>query len=438
MANLVSLKLVFKNIPQTVPRILFAGMILFNPIELNSVNWIKYEAIVYLFTVINLYLAEEYFLQGNKSWRSYIYIFSILSVSVRIELVVFFLGFLIADVYQHKAQKYTFFRSLIRPILFGLIGFALITLYPLKFLVAQPADHLLTSKAYETAILNDLSLASIIRGIKKTGYYIQAMLALLGPIAISFLGIFFFKKYRYIAISFMLLTIVLIVYPIKNIHYLMAISVIVLYGFIQLSQQLSQQIFKILVLISFFWCISFSLEQVFLIARVGDLRMPATEYVLGTTEKTDTIYVEGIFSQIRDKPARYRIKVDAAKEIGSTGKSNEYLAGIVGEEGTRTVITVSDFEPFAGTRYMNAFNNKYDSTLLKEQNPDIYIIVRRVNLSKYPDEPFYQFLLKHYTETKSFQYTLVDPRLKYTNFYYFHNVYIYSRNCKKRIQSFNK
>lgn len=74
-----------------------------NPVLLSSAYWVKFEAAVYLSSCIMLNITYDYFVLNKGNYRKYIYIISIILLSVRIELVCFLFAILIFDYKKRKS-----------------------------------------------------------------------------------------------------------------------------------------------------------------------------------------------------------------------------------------------------------------------------------------------------------------------------------------------
>jgi hypothetical protein len=431
-ASLILIRLVLKITSDLWLRTLFIVMVLFNPIELNSVNWMKYEAISYFMTAILIYYAHSYFFLENKRHKAVLYILLFVGLSVRIELIAMLIGVLIFDFAQNLNQIKSFLFSIFKPSAIGIFIYLIVTLYPVKilynYLAEAPKETLTTSKTFESAIFADLNWDSILFGISNSDYYLYASFALLGPVVmIAFFISIFRKRQRFIILPFVILAFFLIIYPVKNTHYLMNASIFLLIGsFLTIESWGIKRMKYSFGAISAAWVFSFCVSQIILASGTGDLRIKAREYVLASSNADDTIYVEGIFSQIQDKPKRYRLKSEAAKLIGSTGLSNEYFANTLNDFDTRAIITVSEYDPFAETPFNKMFNNNYDTALLLLHRPKYYIRVTPA-IIKHPNRKadFCDFIETKFEKIISFHYDFRDPRLFYSNIYYFHHVDIF-------------
>jgi hypothetical protein len=425
-------------------RVLFIAMIVFNPVEMNSVNWVKFDALAYLAYAVILLLSYDYFFLGDVAKRKVLYVALIISLSVRIELISYLAGFLFWDLVLHRSQLNSFLRSAVKPIGIGLAVYFLVTLSPLTYVYnsfAQPATgNLVTSPTFESAISSKLNVGSILYGLSESRFYVVAILALLGPVLpVIFLLNIRDRRAWYLYPPFLIMAFFLLIFPVKGTHYLLNISVLVIFGSLLFCEfNTSKKAAVMLSLVSVIWLASFAVDQLYLILR-GDARIQARNYLMSVTNPSDTLYVDGVFSQIPDKPQRYRLKAEASRMIGSTGLSNDYFASTLSDDATRAIITVSSYEPFANTLYNRIFNNFFDTAQMRKEHPSRYVFVgprycieRFEEGEQYGSEArFYRSVEQLYEKDTVFSYPSFDPRLRYATTYYFRPVVIYKPKLLK-------
>jgi hypothetical protein len=438
------LKLVCEITTNRLLRWMFALMIVLNPVEINSVNWVKFDAATLLPISLILLLSHRYFICGQVEYRKKLYLVMILATTVRIDMCAFLLGIGFFDFFIHHNIK-SFRHSFVQVfpvLLIGVVLYSLITLAPFSYLysnfASSTANALNTSPTFEKAIVSKLSITgNLVNLLLDSGFYVKCLFALLGPfVLLMFIFRINFRAYGFIIFPTIILVCVLIVFPVKNTHYLLTVSIVILYGsFLTIAswgnvkQQVAISVFSV------FWIASFTLNQLFVLGRYGDIRLEARRYILQNSDPQDTIYVDGIFSQIFDKKSRYAIRAEAAKQAGSTGLGNEYLSETLNDDETRVVKLVSDWHPFNLPAYDSLFVNSYDTSMLVADSPAFYVFVGpglyKTSLqdgSNYKQfENFYLFLNAHYKMHRAYLYQTVDPRLKFANYYYFHPVILYQK-----------
>jgi hypothetical protein len=441
LGGLVILRLSFKITQLLWQRVAFLLLILFNPVEWNSTNWIKFEAYCYLAYGLILTIAYEYFVLKKKEKRGLLYLAAVLAVSLRIENSAYLIGFLFYDIFYFQRQlvfveKIKLFFPIV---LMAVVVYCMVTLLPVSIWYravheTQTVD-LSASPTFEEAIITKLpDIGSVWEVVASSDVYLVVLLALMGPLVLlAFALNLKFKEAHFIYWPFAITAFVLLLFPIKNTHYLLNVSVLILIGaMIYFSKTKLYRWNKAIVSICLLWAISFCINFLILIVK-GDVRNVAKEYMLNKTQKNDTILIEGIFSNIRDTPDRYRLRSEAAKQIGSTGLSSSFLAENIDPKESRVVIQVSDYEPFKGTSYEGIFSIGYDSIATKTARAKYLVYVpgtfghSDISLNGRPIQysDYFNFLKRKTELEASFPVSAFDPRLAYSNFYYFHSVFIF-------------
>lgn len=425
-------------------RWLLSVMVLFNPIEVNAVNWIKFDAPAYLAYVLLIYWGYGYFIEQRGVSKTFFYVISFIAASVRIEVVAYLMGFLMYDFFIFSSHQpfRSRFVGFIKPIAIGIAVYSIITLLPLTFiykLLHQDAtSYLATTPTFEDAILSKMPGFSYLgQALLYSDYYIKCLLVLMGPMLLYF----FFRHMAKLRVSFLLFpfiitVLVLLVFPIKSVHYLLNVSLLICVGSAIFLAQSPSRVNFFFTVLSVAWTFSFCLSQAYVFQTVKDVRLEVRDYLFSHTQPSDLIYVEGSFSQIYDKRDRYRLKVDAAHAIGSTGLSNEYLANHLDDRFTRRILEVTDWEYFANTPYVNTFGNNYDTARLLQDMPLYYVLVTHISEDRQfvrKDKfkaflPFYNIVKQNYHIEREFSYPQFDPRLRYVNYYYLNEVVLYRRN----------
>ncbi|MBN8703031.1 MAG: hypothetical protein J0M08_08195 [Bacteroidetes bacterium] len=435
--SLVLTKLIFKITPAAIFRIIFSLIVVFNPIEINANNWVKFDPLAYLSYALILHTAHRYFIENNHEKRKLLYTFLILALAVRIETIGFLIGCFLFDIFCFRGEisKLEKLKHALPTIIKSFLFYAILTLLPFVLLykyLHPVALGLTNSETFEQAIVSKLikQSGSVITNILNSSYYLQALFALLGPVLII---VFFInarkKKLGFVYFSFFVLALVLTLFFVKHTHYLLGVSVLIIYSaLIFISGIRSYRVRYLCSMFTLIWMVSYDASLLYQVLSVGDVRVQVKDYLMKNTTSNDYIFVEGVFSQIKDSPERYGLRSIASKELGGgTGLSTELLSKTLKKEDTRNIIEVSDYDYYKGSKYEGVFTNKHDTNQFKLLKPKYFLfeggdywdykMEKKLNNNIHQD--FYKFILSYYVLDKSFLYDINDPRLKYKNHYYF-------------------
>lgn len=422
----------------------FALLIVFNPIDLNSTSWVKFDAAAFLSYSLIIHVAHQYFFLEQEEKRGRLYLLMLIAMSIRIEMISYLAGLMAYDLFVFRRDKTEEFwlrvKPLWRPFLVGVPVYLAITLYPIsliyKFFRGTSTDALTTSPTFEKAIVSKIPInEGLWQSVLNSDFYVYCFVALLGPFTFyALLVAWRDRRVRFLYFPLLIMIFFIVVFPSKGTHYLLNISVISLFIFAHFVVSLQGTTWqRVMVLSTLAWVVSISLIQVSLIVAVGDVRMKAAKYLLDNTTPDDRIYYEGVFSQIQDKPYRYAVKAQAARATGSTGLSNDYFASHLSPEATRYIKEVTSYDPFEGSDYEGRFNNAFNFDSLVADHPKYYVFVgeyyRQAELQgtgHYASHiTFYDSLISHSSPDSTFDYPHVDPRLRFATSYYFRPVVIY-------------
>lgn len=437
-ASVILIRLVCTLTSNNPMRWLLSLLILCNPLELNAVNWVKFDSAAYLMYAILISLGYRYFIRGEERLRWWMYLALYSGVSVRIEMVVYLGGFLLADVIRYYRTGFvSLIQRLALPQVAGLAIYLVVTLMPLTFLYRPSANDavLTTSPTFQQAIWEKLPSWQHLKAVlSSSDYYLYCVLLFQGPLLLYFLRKTVGDRIWYILIPFVLNVIAICVFPVRLVHYLLSVSVLIIAGalfFLSHGVNRTKIIFASVALV---WSGSFFVYESYLLIAYGDVRLVARDYLLDHTGPDETIYIDGIFANVHDKRSRYALRAKASKVSGSTGLSNAYFAEHLDDRETRVITQVSNWEPFEGTPYARVFNNLYDTAMLRRDNPTYYVYVvptawPRLDAMAHSERgDFYTAVLRGYHLEKEFDYPFPASKLIYTNRYYFHRVSVYRAN----------
>jgi len=434
VADIIFLHFIIKKVNQPyIIKLSLALIIIFNPFIYNSTGFVKFDAICYLFYSILIYWGYLYFVENKVEYRKKLYLVAFLALSTRIEEISFLAGFLFYDfyiIYKHNLK--VFLKSgLPAALLPGFILYLIITLTPLVMVynyLYAPKVIYTTTKTFDYAIATRMGF-SYISGYK---YYIISSFMILSPVVIL---VFLFKMLRHnLSIKFLILPLlitnfVLALFFVKNVHYFLMSSVIILFIFVKYIEENKNQKLSILIIIfSLFYFISYDSELLYFTLKhnANDI---ARKVVLKNSTAKDTIVIDGICDlRIPQSPKILREQISALKEVGGStgyGLAQRLITSTQDSIDSRFFLTrVGDY--FWGkTKYEGKWLIGYDTSTIKKINPKLIIIFS--HMDTLPNT--YGSILKNdYTIVAENTYHFLDPRMNYKNYYFFHSFFIFKRN----------
>lgn len=108
--------------------------LMYNPFELISNIWIKYDPYVYLVFCILLFYVYSYVVLKDLSLKKKLYIWMFISLTVRIDLIIVLIAVGLYDVGKLTIKNVLFYvQSNWKLILIGTLTYSLITLLPIVF-----------------------------------------------------------------------------------------------------------------------------------------------------------------------------------------------------------------------------------------------------------------------------------------------------------------
>lgn len=425
LAN-TSLFLFIKNLFSNIYlQILCLFIILFNPVLIPSVFWLKYDALIFLLMSILMPLCLKYIYHKEYKYRNYIYFLLFVTLSVRIEIILFMVIFTIYDIYLHKVNKNVFFEiSFIKIIGLGIVIYSLLTLHPISFLfnkldIQTTNKNLLTSHGYNSSISNRI-MAQIKHNFLATFptffYYLKVIFLLVGPV---FVFLFIKKVYNnfqenIIFIIYILGFITIItLFNHQTVHYTLSfISLFLLIPLIEISTK-SQKTQSIILVFQVLYVSTITLPFIINNSSHIDPRFSSKQYLLENTTSEDLIAIEtismhGHYPVIEETSHRITQKSDIYQQ---NFKQENIGLSIKKKEKKDTANCRKILDVFT-TNYLsqniqssNDFINTFDTLHLLKKEPKYFVSYR---LGK---EPFHQFLFRNYTLVKTFEpYKFMDVR----------------------------
>jgi hypothetical protein len=433
VADIIFIRFIIKkiNVSYTL-KILLSLVIIFNPIVYNSIGFVKFDAICYLFYSILIYLGYNYLVENRVEYRRRLYIICFLAVATRIEEVSFLIGFLAYDFYViHKHNFKAFFnKKLLHDLLPGFILYILITLIPVALLynAFYPPKVIYTqTQTFEQVIYAFLSLSAIVN----YKYYIINSLVILSPVVMLFFLIKIFrhnKTIKFLIIPLLITNVVLALDMKKNVFYFLLSSVIILFIFMKYIEESKNKKLSLIILpFTLLYFISYDLELLYYIVE-HDSNDIAKQVVLTNSTSKDTIIYDGLCDlRIPQSPKILREQITALKEVGgSTGYGlAENLKESTSDSSLSRAYLKRDSDYFWSGKYSNKWLLGYDTSVIKKIKPKLIVVFSHEN-------QFYNsygtILKNNYTLISQNTYHFIDPRLYYRNFYFFHSFFIFKRN----------
>lgn len=353
----------------------FALAIIFNPIELISNVWIKFDPLCYIFHSALLFYFYKYFILNEEKLKSKLILLCFLGLSVRIEFIAHLVCVIGHELMKSKIPPKKKLQELFYPSIKGIALYSIITLYPLS-LFYNETTNLSTQRPYEEVIFERYS-ATISSGeifnniLNNTYFYLYNFLFIsIGPLicCITIFWILKEKQFKIFIWLLLLLIVPVLLYVIATPHYILGVSVL----FIFLSSigiYFAQINFKLKSFISIFnalYVVSIGLQVVYCANNITDPRLTGRTYLLENSKQTDTIAIEGylcpgLYAPIEECPdvlleksiivQRYKIGTGETFRL----KSQKPNANC------RNVLEVWKEDRFSGTPNKGEWINTYDT-----------------------------------------------------------------------------
>ncbi len=439
-------------------RMAFALTFLFNPVEILSDNWLKYDPFVFLSFCILLNYSYSYFFLLQKDLIKKLYIFSLIAIAVRIDFIAFFISIFVYDCYLNyfNMSSRDFLNNLKRKfvyILSGVLLYCIITLYPLVYFYNwffPAAAHLGITKSFEAVISSRLMTffhsGTLFNNITNNLFFFSNVCFLaLGPVIIIFLFLFFFKTKRtkYLLLFIIFTGAILLLYSAHDTHYFLTLSVIFIFGSCVYISQLKNfhlQIICAVCNLAYVSTVSFSF--LYAITTSKDPRLSSAEYIAQNINPADLLAIEthsmnGLGPPVNECKDVLLKKSEITAKLGSgTGETYRMKANTSTTD-CREILDIFSTDYFAGSAYENVWINTYNKDLFAKRNPEYYITTHSFHIK--PEggmlpagstaTEFYDYLAANYTLIKEFRCSFFDPRLPHLLDcgVYFRPVRIYKR-----------
>jgi hypothetical protein len=256
----------------------------------------------------------------------------------------------------------------------------------------------------------------------------------------------FDRRMAFIMLPLALNGAMLVLFGAKWEHYLLAPSCLILFAHMAILEKWTRRrLVPWVVGFNLLWVGSWSLQFLYYAGVRPDVRLAALDFVKTRTAPDDAIYVDGLFTGLRDAPESYAEQARAVREVGgSTGLSLDHWATNLRKEDTRRVSLVGQYDFYAGTPYEGRFTVRFDTVRLGVDKPKYYIycdeeywrardlLAGRVprNFERGPFDAFYRRLNSDYQEAAAFETRIADPRLRWRSRYYFRTVLVLERKAR--------
>ena len=403
--------------------------LMYNPFELISNIWIKYDPYVYLVFCILLFYVYSYVVLKDLSLKKKLYIWMFISLTVRIDLIIVLIAVGLYDVGKLTIKNVLFYvQSNWKLILIGTLTYSLITLLPIVFIhnliYGQVGGHEIVKPFWEVIITKILAHGSGGTFLKEIGvkiyyYFIQYFLICLGPICFYyfFKGSFRREYLRPFFIMFCINSLFLIIMPFHTSHYfLLNSTIVIIVTIIELTESQRRYV-KVIALGNAVYIVSLSFVIYFGLFTTVDSRILARNYVMGNSGINDLIGVEdhilpGKSVPIDEKPSVLLAK--AAYTLGNglgTGLSYKKKAENVSIEDSRFVLGICKNYDWSEIGLQNKWFCKY-SNLEYLDTVGLDFIVTTTDYDTLQLSEYGSFLNQNFRLNKTFEHKFLDPRVE--------------------------
>ncbi|MCP4521830.1 MAG: hypothetical protein GY827_09115 [Cytophagales bacterium] len=389
---------------------------------------------------IILPLTGLYIYNSKYHLRTLIYFLCFITLSVRIEIVLFIIIFSIYDfVSLRKIGQVFFTPSLFKILGIGIFIYSVFTLHPISFIYNKldlQGSNLLANKSYDGAISTRL-LNNILNNpfgtLPTLAYYLKAIILLIGPFFLYFFfqGIIknFSKSVVFILHILGFLSIITI-FNHKSVHYILNfVLLFLLIPFFQLAQKENKFQTRIF-FIQLIYTLTISIPFLIINDIKKDPRFEARDYVIQNTSQQDLVAIEtismhGYHPLIEEEPTVFKKKAELYESINNTPNVGYRLRSESNNQhkNHRRILDVFSTNYLSkNINESNDFINTFDTLHLFQKSPK-YFITYRNNNSK-----FYQYIKKHYTLEKEFTpYSFMDIRCNLL-YSYKPSIFIFRKN----------
>lgn len=376
------------------PIILFLSglVVIFNPIEIISNNWIKFDPAAYCCIAFLLSRTYFYLIAPSPKKRNVLYVLAIVALTIRVDLISFLAAFAIFDLRSglrsEKPMPFTLNRA--KAVCTGIAIYLCITLLPLVLLIGDKfstGNTVPVAPTFEGAMVTKYlqnASPSVILGIisNNASYYIlSCTLLTFGPLV--FYSLFArlnheilgqFRRLVRTVLIILFIPISLFAYYAPHYFQLSALALLVIH-LVHISTIKSTRRQAIMLLINLLFAASLTFQIIYAIHAFPDTRLQSRQYLLAHSGKNDLIAVEkylneGQFPPIGECPDVLKEKLTATRNYSlGTGETFRARLASMDTRACRRILEISAPKRFAGTPYENKWAIDYDSALLIAKNP---------------------------------------------------------------------
>lgn len=430
------IRLFQRIIPQTGTA-LFAVLLVFvlNPFELNANNWLKFDPVCFLLYALEFTYAYRYFRENELRARKWMYIVLFTATATRIENIAFLFAFGLYDlwvVHRWNLEKF-FSNGMVKTLITGIAVYVLGTLQFLAlFSKNSSAPALTKTRTFEEVIVGLLDGT----GASYTFYLVCGML-LLSPLVYFFFLRNLFRKdaqqaFRFFIPAIMLLSLILALDQVKNVHYMLATSCVLLFvTVVEIGRMQNAKLRWLSVGALIIWMGSYDVALCLNAQRTTPHR-EVEAYIRAHSTASDALLYDGVMEfNIPESPAELREKIISMQTTGGgtgTGLQNELRLATEDSLQSRPIFRRVDDFFWMGTPWENKWLIGMDTAAIARLQPQLIVVARKeFDGTGAMEKEMMQYLGQQYTEVFSGEYHFTDPRLYYRTYYYFHSFRIYEK-----------
>lgn len=416
---------------------LFGVVLIFvlNPFELNADNWLKFDPVCFLLYALEFTYAYRYFRENDQRARKWMYVVLFAAVATRIENIAFLFAFGLHDLWSlHRWNLKKFFSGgMMKTLTIGVAVYVLGTLQLLAlFSKDNGAPALTKTRTFEEVIMGLLDGT----GASYTFYLICGML-LLSPLVYFFFLRNIFRKdaqsaFRYFIPALVLLSLILALDQVKNVHYMLATSCILLFvTVVEIGRMHSAKLRRFSVAALVIWMGSYDIA----LCRYAVKETPhqnVEAFIAEHSAANDAVLYDGVMEfNIPESPSELREKIISMQTTGGgtgTGLQNELQLALEDSSKSRNIFRRVDDFFWMGTQWENKWLIGMDTVAIARLQPRLIVVARKeFDGTGIMEKEMMQYLSRHYRMVFSHEYHFADPRMYYRTFYYFHSFRIYER-----------
>ena len=427
-ANVVLFSLIKKISSIKFIQWIFLLTIMFNPFELISNTWIKYDPYVYLMISIILYNMYVYMVLENFGFRKRLYFLIFIGLAVRIDLIIALVALVMYDIAKLSSANIISYVHKNWVLLFkGVLIFLLITLEPLRYWynwnnlklegnkIVKPFWEVILSKIFTNNLDTSLEKLFVMNSYV---YIIQFFLFCLGPLSFYFffISVWKRKKIRPFFTMFVINSIILLIFPLNSAHYFLINSIIVIVIVFYEITHYDLKKSRYFLIINAIWITSISIVLYFTVVITNDPRIEARNFLLGITNYEDLIGVEnminpGMCIPLDEKKSVLKSKAMFVREtLKGSGLTFDIKAERVNDKNARKLIGICNNYDW-GIEGVNRkwYIRKEDIQSINQAGLDYFVTTR--NYDNNLNSNYKDFLKKKFTLIAKFEPFIFDPRV---------------------------